>query len=68
MDINIRDYIVNNFKNITSDDIKKSIEESIKKGDELTLPGLGVLFEILWNTSNNDEKDNIIDKLHTYFQ
>jgi small acid-soluble spore protein I (minor) len=68
MDINIRDYIVNNFKNITPEDIKESIEDSIKKGDELTLPGLGVLFEIIWNASNDDDKNNIINKLHTYFQ
>lgn len=53
MNIDIRVNIKNNFKNSSIDDIKSSIEESIKEQDEITLPGLGVLFEILWENSDN---------------
>lgn len=55
--MNIREYIKNNFKTI--DELKESIEESVNSKDELVLPGLGVLFEILWNNSNN--KDEILN-------
>lgn len=56
MNIDIRSHIKKNFKNSSTDDIKSSIEESIKQQDEITLPGLGVLFEILWQNSNNHEE------------
>ena len=49
MDIDIRKSIINNFKESDIKDIKTSIEESINDKDEITLPGLGVFFEILWN-------------------
>lgn len=57
--MNIRDSIISNFKDCSKEDIYDSIIESIKDGDEVTLPGLGVFFEILWNLS--DDKDNIIE-------
>ena len=56
MNINICSHIKKNFKDSSTDDIKNSIEESIKEQDEITLPGLGVLFEILWQNSNNHEE------------
>lgn len=56
MDINIRKHIINNFKDSTIEDIKNSIETSIQEQDEITLPGLGVLFEIAWQNTNNKEE------------
>ena len=55
MDINIRESIKDNFKNASIDEIKASIESSIKEGDEVTLPGVGVFFELLWNSCSSDE-------------
>lgn len=63
MDINIRESIINNFKNSNIDEIKSSIEESILDKDEITLPGLGVFFEILWNNSDDTKKDYILQTL-----
>ena len=68
MNIDIRSYIKNNFKQASNNDIRSSIEESIKKGDELTLPGLGVLFEILWTNSSNEEQENILNNLSKNLQ
>ena len=48
MNIDIRKSIINNFKGNSIDEIMISIDESIKNGDEITLPGLGVFFELLW--------------------
>lgn len=63
MNINIRESIKNNFKGATTDEIKASIASSITEKDEITLPGIGVFFEILWENSNDDEKDFILKKL-----
>ena len=60
MNIDIRKSIINNFKGSSIDEIKASIETSINDGDEITLPGLGVFFEILWNNSNKDDKEFIL--------
>jgi len=60
MDISIRKHILSNLDDSNFDQVKEVISESIKDGEELTLPGLGVLFEILWNHSNDDEKARIV--------
>lgn len=63
MNINIRTHIKNNFKDSDTKEIKDSIISSIKENDEITLPGLGVFFEILWNNSDDKDRDNIIKTL-----
>ena len=63
MEIDIRKSIINNFENSNIDEIRKSIEESIYDKDEITLPGLGVFFEILWNNSDDTKKDYILQTL-----
>lgn len=44
MDINIRNSIINNFKNDDEETLKRAIDESISDKEEVTLPGLGVFF------------------------
>ncbi len=61
--IDVRKYIINNFKNDSIEDIKTSIEESIESQDEDPLIGLGVLFELLWQNSKNDEKHIILSNI-----
>lgn len=61
MNIDIRKSIINNFKDSSKDEINDSISSSIKENDEITLPGLGVFFEILWKNSDEVEKQNILD-------
>ena len=63
MNIDIRKSIINNFKESDIEDIKNSIEESISDKDEITLPGLGVFFEILWNNSDDVKKDYILQTI-----
>lgn len=66
-DIKIRDYIINNFKDDDTDTIKRAIEESISEGDEVTLPGMGVFFEIIWQDANEEEKTKILETLKNRF-
>ena len=63
MDIDIRKSIIENFKGSNASDIKESIIEAINDKEEITLPGLGVFFEILWNNSNDTKRDYIIQTL-----
>jgi len=67
-DIKIRDYIINNFKDDEVSTIKNAIEESIEEGDEVTLPGMGVFFEIIWQESDDSEKEKILNTLKKRFQ
>lgn len=60
--INIREHIKINFKDSTIEELKESIEESVNSSDEVILPGLGVLFEILWTNSN--DKDTILSTIY----
>lgn len=62
MNISIREHIKKNFKDSSIKEIEESIEESIQSEDEVVLPGMGVLFEILWNNTNN--KEDILKTLH----
>ena len=64
--IDIRNYIIENFKNDNPEKIRDSIETTIKFRDEDALLGLGVLFELLWNNSNDEEKENYL-KIDYFF-
>lgn len=54
---------MNNFKGASKDDIRESIVSSFNDKDEITLPGLGVFFGIIWNKSSDDDKNKILDIL-----
>lgn len=59
MNINIRENVINKIKNDDNNEIIKTIDESVITGDELVLPGLGVMLELFWNDLTNDQKTNI---------
>jgi small acid-soluble spore protein I (minor) len=68
MNTDIRSYIRNNFRGTNADEIRASIEESIEKKDEVTLPGLGVLLEIIWTSCSDEEKERLLDILSSQFK
>lgn len=61
--IDVRKYIINNFKEDTTEDIAKSINSSIESHSDDPLIGLGVLFELMWNNSTNETKDTILSNI-----
>ena len=61
--IDVRKYIINNFKEDSIDDIEKSISTSIESRSEDPLIGLGVLFELMWNNSSNETKGTILTNI-----
>lgn len=65
MDINIRDHIINNFKGDNYDQLRSAIEESIQEGDEVTLPGMGVFLELIWEGADQELKNKMLDVIKT---
>ena len=61
--IDIRQYLNNNFKDDNIEDIKSSIEDSISSKEDDPLIGLGVLFEILWNNSTKEQQTIILNNI-----
>ena len=59
--MNIRQHIINNFKGDDNKTLKDAINESLESKDEITLPGLGVFFELVWNSSDEELKNTIIE-------
>jgi small acid-soluble spore protein I (minor) len=68
MDKSIREYIINNFKNDDNETIKKAINASISEQDEVTLPGMGVFFEIVWTDADEELRNLILEILKNRFQ
>lgn len=58
--MDMRKYIINNFKDDDVSDIKDSIDSSIASMEEEPLIGLGVLFELVWKNANSDEQLQIL--------
>lgn len=61
MDISIRDHIINNFQGDNYDQLRSAIEESIAEKDEVTLPGMGVFLELIWEGADQEMKNKMLD-------
>ncbi len=61
MEIDIRKHIINNFQGDDYEALKSAIEESIKEQDELTLPGMGVFLELIWEGADEDMKQKMLE-------
>ena len=68
MEKTIREHIINNFKNDDIDVLRSAIDESVEEQDEVTLPGMGVFFEIVWQDADDDIKSRILSILKKRFQ
>lgn len=63
MDINIRKAILQNIATNSQEELEATIVDAIQTGEEQVLPGLGVLFELIWKQANHDEKLDMIHAL-----
>lgn len=61
--IDVRKYIINNFKDDSKEEIERSITSSIESKSEDPLIGLGVLFELMWNNSTDEVKNVILSSI-----
>lgn len=63
MNISIRNAILQNLNNANYDVVKSTIEDAVTIEEEKVLPGLGVMFELVWNRSTPEFRDNIINSI-----
>lgn len=66
MELDIRQAVLQNLNNASHDDVEATIKDAIAIGEEKTLPGLGVLFELLWNNASEQWKNDCTAKLVKY--
>jgi small, acid-soluble spore protein I len=63
MDINIRNSVKENLKGSTTQEVYQTIQDAISVGEEKVLPGLGVLFELLWQKADTNCKETIVSNI-----
>ncbi|RDU36244.1 small acid-soluble spore protein SspI [Neobacillus piezotolerans] len=63
MDLNLRAAVIHNIHENTQQELEDTIVDAIQNGEEKMLPGLGVLFEIIWNNSSENEKKEMLQAL-----
>lgn len=65
MNLNLRNAIIQNVSGNTQEQLQDTIVDAISNGEEKMLPGLGVLFEVIWQNSSNEEKQEMIQALES---
>lgn len=60
MDINLRKAIIHNVKDNSLDELEATIVDAIENGEEKLLPGLGVLFELIWKELDAKERTDLV--------
>lgn len=63
MNFNLRQAIVQNISDNTREQLKDTIVDAIQSGEEKMLPGLGVLFEIIWNQATAEDQQQMLENL-----
>ncbi|TLS39166.1 small acid-soluble spore protein SspI [Pseudalkalibacillus caeni] len=63
MDLNLRKAVLANVTGHSEDELEHTIVDAIQSGEEKMLPGLGVLFEVIWETAPENEKEQMLSYL-----
>jgi len=62
MILSLRQAIYKKLEPQSAQDLYETIEDAIE-GDERALPGLGVLFEVLWKHTDKEQQDKMVDTI-----
>jgi small acid-soluble spore protein I (minor) len=65
MNLNLRQAIIQRVQDKSSEELLDVIESSVGS-DERSLPGLGVLFEIIWQHSEKDTQNQLAATLKNH--
>lgn len=68
MNLNLRNAIRQNVTGNTPEQLQDTIVDAISNGEEKMLPGLGVLFEVIWQNSSNEDKQEMLQALESGLQ
>ena len=65
MNLNLRNAIIHNVTGNTQEQLEDTIVDAIQTGEEKMLPGLGVLFEVIWKNSSKQEQQEMLQALES---
>jgi small acid-soluble spore protein I (minor) len=63
MNLNLRNAVISNVAGNSQDELKDTIVDAIQNGEEKMLPGLGVLFEVIWQNASTEEQQEMLNAL-----
>lgn len=63
MNLNLRNAIIENVSGNSQDELKNTIVDAIQNGEEKMLPGLGVLFEVIWQNASPEDQQEMLSTL-----
>jgi small acid-soluble spore protein I (minor) len=63
VDLNLRKAVIHNVYEDTQEQLKDTIVDAIQRGEEKMLPGLGVLFEVIWNHADAGKQKMMLETL-----
>jgi small acid-soluble spore protein I (minor) len=63
LDLNLRKAILSNIASNDQEQLEATIVDAVENGEEKMLPGLGVLFELIWKHTNEEEKQLMVEAL-----
>lgn len=59
----VRKVVLENLAGSSREEIEGYIQETIDTREEDALPGMGILFEVVWQKSSTDIKSTMMDKI-----
>ncbi|MBP3039734.1 small acid-soluble spore protein SspI [Bacillaceae bacterium Marseille-Q3522] len=63
MDLNLRKAVIHNVSGNSQAELEETIIDAIQNGEEKMLPGLGVLFEVIWKNATEEDKKDMLQTL-----
>jgi small acid-soluble spore protein I (minor) len=63
MNLDLRKAVLHNVTGNNKEQLQDTIVDAIESGEEKMLPGLGVLFEVIWKNSDEQKKEEILTTL-----
>lgn len=64
--LSIRKAVIHNIHKMNEDELRDMVVDSIEQKEEKLLPGLGVVFETIWENSDNNFRQQMIHTLHDH--
>lgn len=65
MNFDLRNAIIHNVSGNSQSELRDTIVDAIQNGEEKMLPGLGVLFEVIWQNSSEDDRVEMLQTLES---
>ncbi|RFU70711.1 small acid-soluble spore protein SspI [Peribacillus saganii] len=65
MNLNLRHAIMQNISGNSQEELRETIVDAIQNGEEKMLPGLGVLFEVIWQNCSEQDRQEMVQVLES---